>query len=158
VTNPAVVRIVDTLIRDGQTGVHLENGASAVISTSKLLGNSDRGLEVYGAPASTTTTVAINDSVVSGNGVGVDAQGASPTATARISIDRAALVNNEYGAVSEDAGGPALLTISNSLVTGNSTFGLYQLASGAVLESQGNNNVRQNGTNTMGTITSVAPI
>jgi hypothetical protein len=158
VTNPAVVRIVDTLIRDGQTGVHLENGASAVISTSKLLGNSNRGVEVYGAPASTTTTAAINDSVVSGSFVGVNPQGLVASATARISIDRSALVNNVYGVAAEAAGGPALLTISNSLVTGNINTGLHQFGAGAVLESQGNNNVRQNSLNTSGTITPVTPI
>ena len=159
VTTPAVVRIVDTIIRDGNTGAHFEGGATAVISNSKVSGFPNRGVEAWGTPASTVTTVGINDSVLSGNYVAVDSYGVLASASARISIDRTALLNNWYGAASENGGtGPALLSISNSLVTGNTSIGIYSLGGVTVLESLGNNHVRQNNVNTAGTITAVAPL
>src|ERR1700682_830602 len=60
----ATVRIVDSLIRDNVNGVWLQGGAPADISGSKIAGNTSNGIYVNGNTASTTTTVAISDSVV----------------------------------------------------------------------------------------------
>jgi hypothetical protein len=156
VTTDATVRIVDSLIRDGGTGVHLEHGATAAISGSKIVGNYPfYGVYVYGTTAGTTTTAAISDTILTNNGTGVFAVSTDATAVARASVTRSTLSNNDDGADVDANTGTAVLTISNSMVTGN-VNGLSQGHAGSTLESLGNNTVRQNGTDSSGTITTVS--
>ena len=156
VNNAATVRIIDSLIRDGSTGVYLTGGATVTISGSKIVGNTSLGVQVE-AFSSTTTTVAISDSLVANSSFGISV-GSFFTipGIANVSVTRSTLSNNGTAVVASASTGTALLTLSNSMVTGN-TNGLVQQNSG-VFESLGDNAVRQNGTNTSGTITPVAPI
>jgi hypothetical protein len=159
VSTAANVRIVDSLIRDSGTGVYLRGGATATISGAKILGNSD-GVYVDGT-AITATIAAISDSIVMGpNGgrSGVYVVATNVSGTARMSVTRSTLSNNAYGAFANGAGGVTVLTLSNSMFTGNTTFALYQTGAGSTLESLGNNTVRQNGADTSGTITTVSPM
>src|ERR1700682_1004627 len=63
----ATVRIIDSLVRDNAWGIHLQGGATVTISGTRVLGNLDEGIWVNGAPAGTTTTAAIGDSVLAAN-------------------------------------------------------------------------------------------
>jgi hypothetical protein len=157
----ATVRIIDSLIRDNYGGVLLGLGATAVISGSRLLGNSNVGLYVDGGLAGTVTTVVINHSVVSGSGFAGVYAAAPSGGTARVSAEHVAVSANQYGMHVQGFpdSGTAVISVGASHVSGNGT-GLYQLDNGGVvvLESLGNNLVRQNGTNTSGTITTVPPI
>jgi Right handed beta helix region len=159
----AAVRIVDSLIRDNLYGVYIQGGATAAISGSKIVGNANNseGVYVFGNTANTTTTAAISDTIVTDHYIGVYAYSNTTTAVARMSVTRSTLSNNNnVGAAVTNgiAGAPALLIISNSMVTGNLNIGLYQNGTGATLRSLGNNTVDQNGTNTTGTITTVPGI
>jgi hypothetical protein len=155
VATAAAVRIIDTTIRDGSVGVMLRDGATAAISASQILGSGNHGVFVYGT-AGNTTTLAIDDTLVTGNDVGVIVQADPATSVARVSVTHSSVSNNAgVGVASVGGSGTALLTLGNSTVTGNATAGLYQ-TSGGTLESLGNNTVRQNGAN-VGTITTVAP-
>jgi hypothetical protein len=136
------VRIVNTLIRDNQTGVQLSGGASAVIAGSKVLANSGNGIFATGATAAISTTA------VSDSGTGIAASGATQVAVARSTI-----TNNGTGVSAQGSSGATVVTVSNSMITGNTT-GLAQSGT-ATLELLGNNTVRQNATPTSGTITSV---
>jgi hypothetical protein len=162
VNTAARVRIVDSLIRDnGIDGVYFENGPTADISGTKLLGNGNSGVAVYALVAPTTTSAAISDSVISGNtGVGVDTFAQFPGASVSVSVSRSTVSNNAVGVVSK-FNPAAVVTVSGNLVTKNSLYGLQQVGS-AILESQGNNTVRQNGPtgsdNTIGTITTISGI
>jgi hypothetical protein len=157
VNTDATVRIVNSLIRDGFYGVGLDKGATATISGSKFAGH------IYSifidVTTATTTTAAISDTVVSGSGVGVSSRAEVTGATALVSVIRSTLSNNAYGADVYSSAGTAVLTISDSMVTGHH-IGLSQGATGgtSTLESLGNNTVRQNGTDTSGTITTVSPM
>jgi hypothetical protein len=157
----AAVRIVDSLIRDNKYGLFLQGGVIASISGSKILGSSQIGVNVLGAVASTTTTAALSDTTLSGNYIGVQTFSPDATATARASVTRSTVVNsNHAGLVSDVGNGIQIMTISNNLVTGTSNCGLLQnTGTGTtVLESLGNNTVRQNGTDACGTITTVSGI
>jgi hypothetical protein len=157
VQTPATVRIVDSLIRDnGNGGVYLHSGATATISGTKVLGNDTVGVYVDGSFSNRVTTAAIADSNVSANYIGVYVNSSAANATARASVTRSTLSNNEYGLITGDGAGTAVLTLSDSLVTGNTANGLWQ-DGGSTLESLGNNTVRQNGAN-LGRITSVSPM
>jgi hypothetical protein len=153
----AKVRIVDSLIRDnGTVGVYLLDGPTADISGTKLIGNGGAGVVVQGFVATTTTSAAISDSVISGNGVsGIVASAGTADASVNVSISRSTVSNNDYGIISDS--NFAVVTISSNLVTKNSILGLMQLGT-AILESQGNNTLRQNGTNADGAITTVSGI
>ena len=155
----ATVRIVDSIIRDSNTGIYLDTGATATISGVKVLGNLNVGVLVAGFSASAVTTAAISDSVASGNGYGIYAYGVAG-ATARASVTRATSSNNHYGITADSGPGIQVITVSDSLVTGNSQCGLCQYSSAgtSTLESLGNNTVRQNTANTLGTITTVSPM
>ena len=157
----AIVRIVDSLIRDNVgSGVYLEGGATATVSGTKVLGNASVGVYVFSSQASTVTTAAISDSNMSANGWGVYAVALDPAATARASVTRSTLSNNTDGVFVDGALGTQVITVSNSLVTGNSNAGLHQVSAGgtSTLRSLGNNTVDQNGTDTMGTITTISGI
>jgi hypothetical protein len=154
VNTAANVYVVDSLIREnGNRGVWLQEGPTAHISGTKLLGNSSVGVAVYGY--FTTTRAAISDSIISGNGAhGIYAY--ASTGSANVSVSRSTVSNNTYGILS-DGNISAVVTISSNLVTKNNIYGLEQNGS-AILESQGNNTVRQNGNNTVGTITTISGI
>ena len=157
VTTPATVRIVDSLIRDNDNGgVYLHSGATAIISGTKILGNNTVAVYVDGSFTNRVTTAAIADSIVSANYIGVYVNSPAASSTARASVIRSTLSNNDYGLVTGDGPGTAVLTFSDSMVTGNTINGFWQ-AGGSKLESLGNNTVRQNGAN-VGTITSVSPM
>ena len=156
VDTAATVRIVDSLIRDSYDGVILENGATATISRSRIFGNTNVGIHVIGSAPGTTTTAAISDSVFSNPNVGVFVVSPAAGATALGSVIRSTLSNNGIAAAVNTTVGTAVLTLSESMVTGNGNFGLFQSGSG-VLESLGNNTVRQNGPN-FGAITPVSPM
>jgi hypothetical protein len=157
VNTAAKVRIIDSLFSNNKFGALLGGGATADIANSKFLRNMFGGISV-GAPPSGTTTAAVADSVVTGSGVGVGARSQWAAGTARVSVIRTALTNQGAGVRADsDAGGTAVATVSDSLVTGN-TLGLVQQGAGAVLETLGNNTVRKNTTDILGTITAVNPI
>jgi len=156
VDTPATVRIVASLIRDSYDGLLLESGATATISRSRFFGNTNVGVHVIGNTASTTTSAAISDSVFSNPNVGVFAVAPCAGASALASVIRSTLSNNGIAAAVNTTAGTAVLTLSESLVTGNGNAGLFQSGSG-VLETLGNNTVRQNGPN-IGAITPVSPM
>jgi hypothetical protein len=158
ISAPAAVRIIDSLVRDGSTGVYLTNGATVSVSGSKIVGNNNVGVWVDGFPGGTTSTASISDSILTHNNVGVQAAAfATIPAVAKASVTRSTLSNNGRGISVNGSNGTTVLTLSNSMVTGNTNTGLQQSNSG-VLESLGNNTVRQNAADTSGTITAVAPM
>jgi hypothetical protein len=164
IQSQTAVRITNCIIRDnGNNGMLIQGGATADISSSKLLSNGSIALLVFGDVVSLTTSAAISDSVLSGNtgsGMQVGADG-SIAAAARASITRSTVSDNvSSGVVAFTTGGAAatsILTIGSNMITGNQ-IGLDQLGTGAVLETLGNNIVRQNPIPTLGTITTVAPM
>jgi Right handed beta helix region len=154
VSAPAVVRIADSLIRDNDRGLYFDSGATATISGSTIAGSTNVAVYVYGTPAGTTTTAAISDTLVTNSYLGVLSTSYTAATVTQISVTRSTISNNQYG-VNAEGTGPAVLTLSKSMVTGNLN-GLSQFAAGSTFESLGNNTVRQNGTNATGTITTVS--
>ncbi|MBI3150398.1 MAG: hypothetical protein HYZ17_17980 [Betaproteobacteria bacterium] len=170
VSGSVQVRLIDSLLQGNAYGATLINGPTVLVSGSRFLaganglyansgrvhvsrsevsGNTSRGFYVTVGTA-TQAEVNIKDSVASGN-------------------DRGVLVT------SNDGTGTALVTVSNSLISGNITAGLQVSSIGAklvasgnkvshngtglsqgssgVLQSTGDNTVTDNTTNASGTIT-----
>jgi hypothetical protein len=156
VTAPATVRVVDTLIRDNSFGIWLQGGATGDISGTKILGHSNFGLRVNGNLPGIVSTAAVSDSILTGNFYGMSAYADNASATSRISVMRSTMTNNQVGARSESFAGTVVVTVGNSMVTGNGKA-FSQVGAGATLESLGNNMLRQNTGSDEGTVTPVSP-
>ena len=182
VSGATSVQVTGTTIRGNNGyGLWLQDGASATITQATISRNINEGVLVGGGTASTTTTADIADSTMAANYSGVVAYSVIATAVVKVSIRDSRLVrnalwgtdaystagaavtlslsnnivsNNAYGIGSLSAGGKVVA--SGNTVTDNSISGLYN--SGGLLESAGNNTVRNNGTNTSGTITTVGTL
>ena len=174
VSAAATVAVLDSLITGGYIAARFSGGATATVSRSRLLGNSN-GLAAHASAG--TTTVSVIQSEASGNGAsGFDAY-ASSGGTVRLDIrDSVSTGNGGAGFYASTFGGTTWMSVSTSLASGNyygffcdnpsatltasgntvtrNTYGLYQVDS-AVLESTGDNIVRGNPTATTGTITAV---
>jgi hypothetical protein len=156
---PAKVRIADSVVRgNGLDGIVFGNGATADVVSTKAVANGQVGISVLGDVASTITTVAVSDSIASGNLFGMVANSfeAGGTATARLTVTHSTASNNaNAGIFAFTSPGPALVTVGYSMATGN---GIGLQNSGATLRSLGNNIVNQNGTDTSGTITTISGV
>jgi hypothetical protein len=151
----AKVRIVNSVFRGNTSGVDLVGIVSGDVLDSQFLGNSYVGLELERG-VSGTSTVAVSNSVASGNGVGF-MNYAYQGGTARMSLIRSTGANNDaHGFLNvTDASSTALMTVGSSMATGNQ-MGFRNNGAGATFQSFGNNIVRQNGEDTNGTITAVS--
>jgi len=144
--------VEDTEVSGGMFGIHVhaegaDIGASASVSRSTI------NFTDFGASATATrggtTLLAVKDSVLVNNGHGGWARANGGTTVASFSNNL--IFQNWVGL--EAGGAGSTLTASGNTITNWGT-GLVQLES-AVLESTGDNIVRQNGTAVSGTVTSV---
>ena len=153
VDTAATVRVSDTVVRGNFNGIQVQNGASLDVARSRIINNSATGLIAYATPASTFTTVAVSDSVASGNTSYGFLVNDAAVATAKMSVTRSTASQNGagFGAVTS-SGGTVIMSVGNAMASGNGQ-GFYNSAS--TFESLGNNLVRQNASDTVGTITTV---
>jgi hypothetical protein len=155
-TNNAKLRIVDSVIRDSFYGARIVDGAKASFSKVSVLGSTSIGIYASSSTAGVTTTVAVSESILSDNTIGVYVYSTVANALARGSVIRTSVTGGNYGIYSQGINGlassVALITVSESMVTGAAVYGLVQAGTGAILRSLGNNTVDQNNVNSSGTI------
>ncbi|MEQ1583425.1 MAG: right-handed parallel beta-helix repeat-containing protein [Nitrosomonas sp.] len=149
VTSDATVRMVDTLIRDNDSGIKLQGGGVTDISSSKFLGNN------FAIIATSTSapfpSVIVSDTIVTAGGTGIEAI-SSGTGNARISMIRTSVTNNLKGVASSASAGTAPVTLSESMVAGNLVG--YFVGAGGLIRSLFNNTITDNGSNT-GSLTTI---
>jgi hypothetical protein len=158
ISAPASVRISDSTSRgNGGNGIYADNGATLDVSRSSMKANGDSGFWMNGTFTFTSTIATISDSVATSNSNnGFVALSNVANATARVAVTRSTVSNNSnIGVATQQTAGTAVFTISNSIVTGNG-YGFANIS--GTLESEGNNTVRQNGTNSFGVITATPGI
>jgi hypothetical protein len=146
ISAPALVMIADTEVRGGGTGISAEGGATVDISRVQASEFNYAGIQADSSPTG-NTTVAVSDSVLSGNGEGVAAGAGYLGAIAMISVTRSTLWRNNYGVyalVHTDScgycGATALITIGDSMVTNSNLYGFYSV--GGTIETLGTNILR----------------
>jgi len=155
VNAPATVAIVNSLIRENSYGALIQQHSASTISNTQFLGNLQVGLKLFNHTiAGTQSTASVTDSVMSGGQVGIHVA-AAMGGMARMPVIRTTLSNLQTGALVSESGGMSLLTISNSMVTGNN-YGFSMSGSQATVESLGNNTVRQNNVDTDTPLTAVS--
>jgi hypothetical protein len=177
----ASVRITDTTIRDnGGNGVHLLDGPRATVTRAMISGNGGNGVLVHGLSLASTTTADIADSTMDGNNFGVFAYSLSnPLAVVKASVRDSRVVRNlDTGVGAQSTTGVSVtLSVSNNIISNNGNIGIRAISTGAkiwasgntvsdnavglsnaggLLESTGNNAVRNNGTDKSGAITVIA--
>lgn len=154
VTASSRLRVIDTIVRDNGTGVLVDGGATAEILRSKVLGNTNYGVQVRATGG--ISTASITDTILSQNNYGAHAY--SDGGNARIYARRVtASKNTAQGLASESLpGGTSILAVGESLVTENGV-GLSQTGASAILRTLGNNHVAQNTVDVSGTTTALAP-
>jgi hypothetical protein len=141
---PVSLRVVNTMVRNnGQSGIEMWDGVTADILNTKVLANGYVGVWAFPQVAG-PITVSVSDSVSSENHWGFY----SSSTGSKMTITRSTASNN----VQDGIGADGVVSVSASLASGN-TVGFNN--AGGTFESQGNNLVRQNTTNTSGVITNV---
>jgi Right handed beta helix region len=141
VNGGSILRVTDSTIRDhGAHGIWLQNGTRATITRATVIGNGNTGIRAEGS-TSTTTTVDIADSTISGNANGVFASqsGNSFSSSVKVSIRDSNVVRNSNAALLANGFGSAstaLLTASNNIISNNNNA--IQIAGQASAWATGN--------------------
>jgi hypothetical protein len=140
----------DTTIRNVSMGIQVypvPNSATATLTRCRI-----EGAAVIGLRISDGVAASIRDSVISGNpGDGIFVNGSLPGGKCSLDVTDTVVTSNGNGIVCKSGnGGVPTVRVSRSTVTGNNQ-GLVQ--QGGSLESLGNNVVRGNVTDKVGTIT-----
>jgi len=153
IATPAVVTIVDTVVRDNYYGILFDNGSKGDVERTTLVGNQFVGIWANSTVASSLVSVTVTDSVSSNNAYGFVASASTPS-QARMTVSRSTAAHNS--AVGFEAyGSSASMTVSASVAASNATgFGNYE---GATFRSLVDNTVVDNAGDVQGTITTVAP-
>ena len=153
IATPAVVTIVDTVVRDNYNGILFDNGSRGDVARTTVVGNQYIGIWAGPTVASSPVSVMVTDSVSSNNAYGFVAS-ASTSNQARMTVFRSTAAHNSSVAF-EAYGSSASMTVSASVAASNATgFGNYE---GATFRSLVDNTVVDNGADVQGTITTTAP-
>ncbi len=180
----ATLSLSDTNIRDNRnSGVVLKNGAVGTIIRGAISGHSYYAIYMSGDADNTTTAVHITGATINSNNIGLIAISTNNSAAIKISAGNSHFVGNGLYALggqsasSSGIGGPVWLSVSDNvianngigiaaihpgvkvwasgnMVSGNSSFGFSN--DGGLFESAGNNALRNNATDTSGTINVIA--
>ena len=149
VSTAGTLRLAETTLRNNSDyAVWLENGASAVISSSRLLDNAN-GVSAWSYVASAKTTASVTDSVISGRGDGYGVVAFTNTvasAVAHVSVSRS-VIERTGTALSAGTGGGlgiAETTVGGSLIAENLSP-WNQSGAGSQVLSLGNNTMIGNG-------------
>ena len=149
----ATVNIAETAIRDNLYGIVAGFGATANITNSQVIKSGFEGIEIFGGPPSTTTSIFIADTLVTGSGAGGSSYGidnyAVAGATGNISATRVMVTGCTY-AIYNEPSGAGTTTVSNSMISGNAYAFLQQTGT---FNSLGNNHLSENTNPNVGTIT-----
>ena len=176
----ASVHVTDTTIRDNVgAGLYLSGAARATVTRATISGSSTYyGVLAYGIAGGSTVTADIADSTIDKNGTGVIAWSQNATAVVKVSVRDSRVGQNVGLGVSARSDNAAAVTLSasNNMISNNGE-GIRAISPGSkvwasgntvsdnitglvnssgLLESAGDNAVRNNGVDTTGTITVIA--
>jgi hypothetical protein len=148
------LRITRSVVEGNTRGLYIGSSTITDVAGSHITGNTVIG--IYIEQGGGNSSMAISDSVISGNQSGI--RNWAYAGTSRVSIVRATVANNAGDAIANrsEQTGTVVLTIGGSMVSVNGRGFLNDQAAGtAIFESLGNNMLRQNIETSFGTITVV---
>jgi hypothetical protein len=153
----AVVSVDGVTFRDCGNGIFARGGSTTNVTRSKFFRTGNYAIYGDGSLAGYTTGISVADTEISNAYVGIFANAATATSIVRASVTRVSVSHASYGvaAMNQLAGGTSVLSIGSSMLASNG-YAMYQGgAAGAVIETQGNNLVRNNNFAAVGTVTTV---
>ncbi|KAB2842096.1 MAG: hypothetical protein F9K47_09860 [Burkholderiales bacterium] len=179
VSGSSRVRLLDSLLRGNGNGAYFLHGPRVLVSGSRFLDNTYIGLRGGASGAGVVTRVEVNRSEASGNTLNAGFYANADTGgRTEFNLKDSNASRNAHGVETNSDTGAALARVSNSLISGNTSDGLYAHGSGAKLvaaanrvtdngvgllqsssatfQSTGDNTVTDNTTNFSGTIASLA--
>ena len=178
VDTAAKVQVTNSSFRGNAThGISLQNGARASIVRATVSGNGFGGIYVGAYPAGVTTTADIADSTIDSNPDGVFTNGSAAGAMARVSVRRSRLLQNTSGGVGATGvdGSSVAVAVSDSQISNNTAGisvgnnakvwargntiggnGVGIQNNGGLLESAGDNAIRNNTVDVFGAVAVVA--
>jgi len=142
----AALFVKDTTIRNGGLDGIFVAGLSATIDNCRLERNGTNN-DGFGIYALANSRVTVSDTVAANNG-----QGFVVEDSAELNAENCVAANNTTNGFRSAGAGTPIMRVSNSAATNNGT-GFRQTT--GTFESRGNNTVRGNATNTVGTITAI---
>ena len=148
------LRLLDTVLRNNYTGLHVADNAEAAVARGSFVGNTNYSLVVVnnvGGLASAN----VSDSLFSGPGVAVYAHGLHASGAARIFVTRSTIAGSSVALAAESNPGIAQVTVGLSAIVGNG-YAYYQSGLSSGVFSSGNNTFAGNSTSS-GTLTYLAP-
>ena len=148
------VRIVDTIVRNNfGSGMYIRDSGTVSLRNVRVFGN-EGGLQIETGLVAAPTIVTVTESEVSSNGWGILVYKGAFDEEIRVSIQGTVVANNTGFGISV-SGPKSRLAIGSSSIVGNA-YGFSNQGGGAVFESYGDNILRYNATQTVGTITPVS--
>jgi len=160
VNTAADVRVSDSAVRSNNTGISISAGASGDIFRTKTNGNSFAGMEVVSSDG-LTTKATVSDSESVGNSFYGYFAISLTTGTSQLTVSRSTASNNGSatnpwgGIVTRQDSGTVQVWVNGSTLSGNYA-GIYQFT--GTVSSLGNNAVRGNVTDVVGTVTAAPQI
>ncbi|MBI3150338.1 MAG: right-handed parallel beta-helix repeat-containing protein [Betaproteobacteria bacterium] len=145
ISTSARVRLLETLMRGNSRGAYMSGGATVLVSGSRFLDGTAQGLYASASGAGVVTKVEVSRSEASSNGLDGFYAYASATGRIELNVKDSIAARNSHGVYAIASTGTALARVSNSLISGNTDFGLRASGSGAKLLASGNE-VSDNGT------------
>ena len=157
VEGPGKVRIANSIMRNSNGfAVLLTNGAQGEISGSQMLGNGGGGVDI-GAGITSTTTVVLSDSIISGGNWGIRASNNSSGGVTKAFVARCTIENTSYPLDSETNGiSSTVISVSSSMIVNNQRA-WYQAGVGSVIQTLGNNHIVDGPTPNTGVLTPLTP-
>jgi hypothetical protein len=157
INGAGAVSVQDSTFRAGDYGIFAAEGASVNVSGCKFTGFASGAIYATSTTAAATNVVVRNSDFANNTFVGVWSHAdTNASAAVTVTIASSSFSGNTYAAVSTmDYGGVSSMSVGGSVFGGN-TYALYQRGTGAVMETLGNNVIRNNATPFVGTITTVS--
>ena len=124
VNAPEVLRVtVDRtrIERNTLAGIRVQDNARALVKDTIIAGNNTQGISVFAADAGNTAEVVVENSAITGNGIGISAGGGVAVGTHRVIVSNSTVSWNTTGWDVENDPGTNLYTRGNNTVRFNNT-------------------------------------
>jgi Right handed beta helix region len=142
INTAAIVHVADTTFRNvNGWSVAAWNGPTINVTNSRM--HHTEGPFVFTTQAGITSTLSMSDSTISDGKEGVYVTVNTPGGIARAFLTRTTIYKTKYGLdVSASPGGSSLVTVSNSMITGNENA--FVIGPNGTVHSLGNNHIADN--------------
>jgi len=160
VNGEGIVSIHRSLFRHSYNGITAQGGAKIDVTDTKFFDIINSAVYVLGVAGTATTKANVERCAISYSYTPLWARSVTTGGIARLTVSSSSITYSYYGVMSTStAPSDVVVTVQGSNISHNQYYGFWQTGPGSVLESLGNNLVRDNDQGvSYGTITSVGGV